>query len=448
MRRHIKNEVLGVLETLKNASSKVKTVLKSENYELLQNYLTECQNAAIQVGNTIELAGEEGEKAVSFLEEFCELLYKTLLENRDYSKELLYFIKKAITEIDCLPEKKEVVFLPYKASMWDSLESVWMAARDDDNCDAYVVPIPYYDKNQDGSLGELHYEGNQYPDYVPITSWQEYDLKSRRPDVVYIHNPYDGWNYVTSVHPSFYAKELKKYTDELVYIPYFVLPEISPNDQFSVDSMKHFCFLPGTIYADKVIVQSEDVKQIYVNEYIKAAAENGLSVNREELNKKFLGSGSPKFDKVKNTKKEDLKIPDKWLQIIKKSDGSWKKIIFYNISISTALKYGQQWMDKIKDALQVFKENQDEVALLWRPHPLIENTLRSMKPELLEEYQNIRDNYIEEGWGIYDDTADLDRAVVLSDAYYGDQSSVVEMCLARGKPVMIQSSFILYMNIQ
>ena len=29
--------------------------------------------------------------------------------------------------------------------MWDSLESVWQAADADPDCDAYVVPIPYYD---------------------------------------------------------------------------------------------------------------------------------------------------------------------------------------------------------------------------------------------------------------------------------------------------------------
>ena len=41
----------------------------------------------------------------------------------------------------------EAIFLPYKASMWDSLESVWKAADADPECDAYVIPIPYYDKN-------------------------------------------------------------------------------------------------------------------------------------------------------------------------------------------------------------------------------------------------------------------------------------------------------------
>ena len=63
----------------------------------------------------------------------------------------------------------------------DSLESVWKAAEEDEYCDAYVVPIPYYDKNPDGSFREIHYEGNQYPSYVPITSYEDYDIKSNVP---------------------------------------------------------------------------------------------------------------------------------------------------------------------------------------------------------------------------------------------------------------------------
>lgn len=125
--------------------------------------------------------------------------------------------------------------------------------------------------------------------------------------MIYIHNPYDECNHVTSVHPYFYSKNLRKFTDKLVYIPYFVLPEIEPDDQEAVDNMKHFCFMPGTIYADQVIVQSEKMRTIYIDEYRKAAKEMDLlyeHVDRSFLEKKFLGLGSPKLDKVSNTKKK------------------------------------------------------------------------------------------------------------------------------------------------
>jgi hypothetical protein len=327
--------------------------------------------------------------------------------------------------------------------MWDSLESIYLAAREDENCDAYCVPIPYYDLNPDRTFGEMHYEGDLYPDNIEITDWQTYNFEERNPDTIYIHNPYDNWNLVTSVHPRFYSNKLKEHTAELVYVPYFVLNEIEPDNQTAIDGMKHFIWLPGVVNADKVIVQSEKMKQIYVNEYLKAAAANGgigtKHTDRKYLENKILGLGSPKFDKVKNKKKEDLDIPSDWLKIIEKTDGSWKKIIFYNTSIGALLDKNEQMLEKMKYVFSVFKENQDDVALLWRPHPLIENTVKSMRPWLWEQYQLLVDQYKQEGWGIYDDSADMDRAVIISDGYYGDNSSVVQIYASTGKPVMLQN---------
>ena len=78
--------------------------------------------------------------------------------------------------------KKEMVFLPYKASMWDSLESVWRAAYEDkDNCLAYVIPIPYCDRNPDGTAKEWHCERDLFPKDVPTLDWQEVDLKAILP---------------------------------------------------------------------------------------------------------------------------------------------------------------------------------------------------------------------------------------------------------------------------
>lgn len=191
------------------------------------------------------------------------------------------------------------------------------------------------------------------------------------------------------------------------------------------------------------------MKQIYVNEYLKAAQANGLKgqhLDRKYLEQKILGLGSPKIDKALNTKKEDLEIPEEWMKVIQKPDGSWKKIIFYNTGISALLQYNEKWVDKIEDVLKVFKENQDDVALLWRPHPLIENTMKSMRPGILQKYLLIKQQYLEEGWGIYDDTVDLDRAIALSDAYYGDRSSVVQLFENIKRPILIQNPFSLDKN--
>lgn len=454
MEKYKKKDMLQTVDTLLKANDAIVRTAAS-NQQGAAAALVQCQESAIALGTYIDTLEEKFAPLVHTLEDYCENIYQMSVnlsdENlrRKYSKK----IQKQLTALrngvkyDLPDDKKEVVFLPYKASMWDSLESVWKAADEDPNCDAYVIPIPYFDKNPDGSFREEHYEGAQYPAYVPITRYDEYDLAARRPDAIYVHNPYDEHNHVTSVHPYFYCKNLKNYTDKLVYIPYFVLGEISPDNQKAIDGMKHFCFTPGTIYAHKVIVQSEDMRRIYINEYSKAAKELGLTgehVDRAFLEKKFLGIGSPKFDKVLNTKKEEVEIPAEWLKVIEKPDGGWKKVIFYNISVNALLRHEEKLIRKMESVFETVLENREEVALLWRPHPLIQATIESMRPQLWEAYREIRDRYIEEGWGIYDDSADLDRAVAVSDVYYGDGSSVVQLYQETGKPVLLQDVEILH----
>jgi CDP-glycerol glycerophosphotransferase (TagB/SpsB family) len=181
------------------------------------------------------------------------------------------------------------------------------------------------------------------------------------------------------------------------------------------------------------------MRQIYINEYIKAGERDGFVMDRAELEKKFLGLGSPKFDRVARVRREDIDVPEEWLSIIQKPDGSRKKVIFYNTSVNALLHAQDKMIKKIRRVFETFRENREEVALLWRPHPLMQDTIKAMLPELWEEYQAIVREYREAGWGIYDDTPDLDRAIALSDAYYGDGSSVVQLCQKAGLPVMIQN---------
>lgn len=442
MRKYIKKQILGIINSLFDASQLLKKLIIKNSDDKIGVLLQDMQSAAIEIGETIEKSQGEGTETVRLLEELCELIWETSQapssEKNRFCKEIHKKLGMIQEQAKAIPERTEVVFLPYKASMWDSLESVWMAARDDENCDAYVIPIPYYDKNPDGSFKEVHYEAEEYPDYVPITHYNDYNFKEHHPDTIYIHNPYDDCNYVTSVHPFFYSSNIKQFTEQLVYIPYFVLGEISPENKEAVEKMQHFCTVPGVFNADKVIVQSENMRQIYVNVLTEAA--EGTGRDRAYWEEKILGLGSPKMDKVANTRKEDLQIPEEWMKVIQKPDGSRKKIILYNTGVDALLKHSDKMLGKIKDVLRIFKENQDEVALLWRPHPLIKATIESMRPELWQEYKSIVEQYREEAWGIYDDTANMDRAIALSDAYYGDGSSLVQLYQETGKPVMIQNA--------
>ena len=62
-----------------------------------------------------------------------------------------------------------------------------------------------------------------------------------------------------------------------------------------------------------------------------------------------------------------------------------------------------------------------------------------MVPEIRDQYKKIIEDYRTEGWGIYDDTPNMDRAIIISDAYYGDPSSLVQLYEKLEKPIMIQN---------
>lgn len=441
MRKHVKDEVLNILKTMLTAHKSIKNLLKIEDYDNLRILLQDCQDAAISVGNQIEEAEGEGTQAVKYLEEYCEYLFLVSEKEEKSVGKLDYFLNNCCQEIYSFRETKEIVFLPYKASMWDSLESVWKKADADPDCTAIVIPIPYYDKNPDGSFKEVHYEGNQYPSNVPIVDFNDYDFENRHPDEIYIHNPYDEYNLVTSVHPFFYCEHLKEMTDKLIYIPYFVLPEGNPDDEKYLEYVEHFVTVPGVVWADEVIVQSPAMAKIYIklaSKWFKDAG-NPEMADRKIWEEKIKGTGSPKLEKIRNLNSADYSIPKEWEKYIIRADGSRRKVVLYNTGIAALLKNEGKMVEKIRRVLDIFYENRDNLVLLWRPHPLIRATIESMHPELWEAYSEVVEKYRKENWGIYDDTADMDRALAISDAYFGDNSSLVQLYKEMKKPIMLQN---------
>ena len=314
MRKAQKENAEALTDLLKRAHDEIRRAVERKKIPAALALLEDCQQAAISLGGLTEEAEGENHAVIPLLEKYCEQIYqfheKLMEEEAEQgfsadTEDIFGSVQKSLCQIkDNIQQvriRREVVFLPYKASMWDSLESVWRAADEDPDCDAYVIPIPYYDKNPDGSFREAHYEGDQYPEYVPVTWYEVYDFAKRQPDMIFIHNPYDEWNHVTSVHPFFYTKNLKQFTEQLIYIPYFILGEVDPEDEEALKGIEHFCTVPGVIYADRVIVQSEKMRQAYIHVMTDFLTEQGYG--RGYWEEKILGLGSPKIDKVQSTKK-------------------------------------------------------------------------------------------------------------------------------------------------
>ncbi|MCM1184774.1 MAG: hypothetical protein NC337_15510 [Roseburia sp.] len=423
MRKYQKKQAEDLLHLLAQAHDEIKGLVESKNHIAAMDLLAQCQEGAAQLGGLIEKTEGEGFATIPLLEAYCELAYQIheeLSQSRETSANKQYKrLKKSLIQIENsvrndIKIRYEMVFLPYKASMWDSLESIWQAVDEDPDCDAYVIPIPYYDRNPDGSLGLYHYERDDMPDDVPVTHYDAYDLAKRRPDVIYIHNPYDNTNFVTSVEPRFYSSELKKYTELLIYVPYYSTTGGMAEGQMSC---------PAYYQADYIITQAEKYYRFF-----------DPALQREKL----VPLGSPKFDRVIRMCKNPPEPPAEWqlsgaqLEELKK-----KKIYFYNTSIGGMLADTEIFLKKMRYVFDIFKGRED-VCLLWRPHPLMESTFDSMRKQYRPYYDALREEFIREKIGIYDDTPDITRAVALSDAYIGDSAtSVTSLFGVAGKPLFI-----------
>ena len=310
--------------------------------------------------------------------------------------------------------KKNIVFLPYKASMWDSLESIWQAAFEDkEYCNTYVIPIPYADLTPDRKVAKWHCEIDSFPKDVPVLDYKKVDLKKLKPDVIFIHNPYDNYNLVTSVDASFYSSNLKLLTKLLIYVPYYATTGLMSEGQK---------YMPSYDNSDYIMIQSEAMRSFF-----------DPSIPVEKLQP----LGSPKFDRVIQMCQNPPEAPEEWKEKI-----NGRKVYFYNTSLSGLLQDTERFLLKMRYVFETFS-GRDDACLLWRPHPLINATLGSMRQEAQTAYNQLKQYFIENDIGIYDDTADIDKSIAISDVYIGGiKTSVTSLFGVAGKP-----SFFLNNNI-
>lgn len=326
-------------------------------------------------------------------------------------------------------DKKMVVFMPFKAKYWNMMAGLWKEYERSGEYTLIAIPAPYYYKNIDGTVEKFN-DDKQYPEYVKIVSPENFDFDNEYVEKIIIQNPYDSYNATTTVHPQFYAKKLAMCTKELIYIPYFETEEINPSDMRAYVSMDSYVTMPGVVYSDKVIVQSEGIKALYVKKLSEYFGEE----TRDIWNTKIIGNGKHYIEMENSDSKYD-DIPEKWKGYIKKSDGSYKKVILYFICTNDVLENGHRVFDKIKRSMDTFLEYEDSVVPLMMFESNIDEILQMDNPELLEDYNEIKMNFTQ----YIVNENELDKAINLCDAFYGDAGSEAQLCRNSGKPVMIQN---------
>ena len=410
MRAKSKQKILKTVDKLGEYNETLKKFSGSSKY-LFDKILRECN----------KLVDEIDISDCSFEEHEALGEYNKLINSPEYDAELS---KKALDvffqQIQDEKETYRVLFLPYKYSMWDSFVSIFDAAKEDENCEAYVMPIPYYDKDQEGNLTEMHDESGSYLDDIGIISWQDNQVDEIDPDVIFIHNPYDGNNLLTSIHPDYYTNKLVCKDRVVIYVPYYV--SYTEDEGISV-------FMGGAeYYTDYVIVQSEWYKEKFELEMLKHNILNNGN--------KFIVLGNPKYDKIRSLNKYEYPLKDDWKEKLFDESGSKKFTILLDTTLEILLKKREKMLDKIVDVID-FLEKRDDLALIWRPHPLIETTLRDMCPELIPTYVKLVDCCKNLDNCIFDDTNDMHTAMAWSDAFMGKYGSMIELYRVTKKPTIM-----------
>lgn len=174
-------------------------------------------------------------------------------------------------------------------------------------------------------------------------------------------------------------------------------------------------------------------KKITIQDYTSKTLE--ISNDVDQLSNKeqvyIKNEGNPK-DIEKN-------IPNEWKKVLNQSADVHKKAIVYLTSISKIYQDKDKAIEKINKTLNIFRDNRDDICLLWYPMPIPTEARKAFDAKFLADFETIIENYRKEGWGILVESDQIEFLKEIADAFYGDADAVTLQIRDLGKPVMLQN---------
>ncbi len=343
--------------------------------------------------------------------------------------------------IDC----KEVLFLPIGPREWNGLEKIYQYYESLENSvsehnftdrtytggdgkyDIYVVPLPLLTKDPLGQVAvseELIKEGlkiEQYPAGITYTDWQNYDITQHCPDIIYIQNPYDAENPYLTVPPQYYASNIRKYTEKLIFIPFKDTGEFDEKDGPDIYNLKHYAAASGVICSDMVIVQSEKIKQHYVNALAKFAGED----TRDIWEHKIVVREKTYCDQSSDSGTQNVGV-------------SSKKRILYCIGANELTEHKEGLIKAVSERFEILRQNREKIDTTIFLYPLDKQLWREIDAKLSNDLFNLLESEIYNGIAYTEITPmDADGVAEEYDAYYGSSSPLVPAFVTQKKLVML-----------
>ena len=403
------------------------------SYEDIITYLSELQNNIVSFGTLTESIKGEDCNTVKFLEQYLEVIYKVAkyvqkFDENKYAecdeevKDTFASISEAIDSE--IVNRRSVLFLPVKAKHFSSMRMAYEMEAATPDTDVYVMPLPYYYKEYDGSFkDEMHIDTEEFiKANIPVTDYSRFDLSLLCPEKIYINSAYDEYNMAVSVDTRFYARIVKKYTEKLIYIPYFKLMEFDRANYPCWYNMQYYCTVPGVVMADKVYVQSENTRKVYIDK-----------LNEWVGDEKYTEIWEQKIDVYDDGFEEHSEDELR--------DAGSKKTIVWFVSAGSLAEFGDRYIEKAYRNLDVFALSKDKLKVLLISEPFLDEMIKTYSDELYKKWTGFIDEFNRSGIGeVVSQVEDQSvEALLKANAYYGDPSYICKDFIAMKKPVMLQN---------
>ena len=420
---------------------------QADSVAQLLDMLAQCQSVVIDLGNFIEqMKGEENLSAkacVAALEEYCEKIFDVYnnvslaveREKEDFQK-LCAALNRAFVQMKQTVEneiihKKLVAFLPDNPKRWKEMQALYDYYRQQENTEVCVIPLPLFAKNLYGEIvaGQDEYDKNdkrgEYPADLNIIAWHTVQMQSYEFAAIVIQNPYDAENPYLTVPPAYYAKQLQQYTDCLIYMMPQGVNDFTENDITDIYGLKYSLTVPGTMYADKILIESGAMKELFVNHLTAFAGEDTKEVWDDKVMtiSAFSGESAQTGQPVQNG--QCGQTPP-------------KKKLLYCIGENEFYENAEMAINKVKERLNVMTQYPEslKVAVCLYPYDIAAWDIctgqeKDMLVQVLKEYRKNK--------GIELLTKNVFDINGIDDmtAYYGSPSPLICRFVQQRKPAMV-----------
>lgn len=452
-----------------------KSILREALGELVvpdsANQIVEMQQLAIEMGNLVENVKGKEEESISYIEDYCELLYELyqiMQQEMNHSaeadvgnaskeeqlrqrketcyhnvQECLRQLNQSVTE-KILDTTNVVIVTVYEREI-DAVKALvemlyQHAGIENKVFSIQVIVLNYYAKDYDGRLLEHWSDVEEFSDQCEVLRQEQMPIEQLlflHPDIIISTNGYDQWNENVSVHPSYYSTNLRKCTDCLVYYDTLGGSDFSREDKKSLHNLQYRLWCPGVMEADYIVAPSNVLHDRFVEKLIEASL-NGVNENDETLSEKrdllthywerIVLSKEDCFEGKENSSNKEKAAHIHQNSLVTKAN----RYLLYCISVSSLVERGEKALEKIKQNFAVLQSN-DRIEFFVITFPEITWKIESLCPKVIQSMHAIFEEYSIR----FVHSSDINVSEM--DAYYGDGSPYILKFQSLGKPIMIQN---------